>query len=978
MKKLLTMMMVAAFFGCPLFGALTDGLVAHYKFDGNANDSSGNAYHLSGNNYGFCENRLGNVGGALNCEEMTMLRPSAQLEVEGSFSIAFWVKPTCETQLYTERTGGTCYDGSFVLDPGQCTVHGSWEGTGIGVAVGKNGVVVYEHGANYLPAVLSYDFNIGEHWTHVLVNVANNGAPRLFVNGELVRTGVESQREFKCISFGPEVAGGGGGLCDEHGFTGALDDFRIYNRALSAAEVKALYEEENDKGLVAWYKFDGNADDSSGNDYNLVNQGANFVADRHDVSGGAVYFDGDSKLIPSANWLMAEEGGTIACWIKADRGIESFYSESTSGTRYDAPYAVFPVNGDNLSGETYGNVVGVGFAYGNNGVMIYEHAGGYLPTPLVYRADLSGWRHVAVTFEKNGREQLFIDGILVRTGLTSDKLKTFGMSANKNWASGLQSGIGGSEYGNFTGSMDDLRIYNRALSAAEVKALYEGDGAPVMTKCAVTFDAAGGMAEWTKGEVVKGAAIGTLPTATREGYEFLGWYTAAVGGTQVTAATVVTGNVTYYAQWTPIRYAITYVNTMGAANPNPTSYTIEDAVTFAALPDVEGWRFVGWSFAGISRGNTGDVTVFANWEAVTPSVIPDEEEPMDAGVANTYDGIIMDADGLPVGYISIKAGKASGKGEVKTSKVTATIQMAGETKKVTVKGNVNVSEATLVQHAPDGRVLDLIFTRNSIFGTFDDYEIEGVRNILASTAKGDKGSEAKQRAENVYNRLKGNYVMAYGDENGWNGLSVSIMTKGKVKVSGALADGTKVSTSTQMIVGEDYSCIPVIYTKKNVSLAFSIYFSNRGDESFVFGYYDAVISRVAALDGERVFCLDGDLYGLFDEAGYELVEDYLPWEVSVAPKGTKWIVADGVKAGQIKMDKDGEVYDAKESDNPSGLKLTFTAKTGLFKGSFKVYAIDAKGKLKSFSATVHGIVVDGLGYGTATIKKIGSVPVAIE
>ena len=140
----------------------------------------------------------------------------------------------------------------------------------------------------------------------------------------------------------------------------------------------------------------------------------------------------------------------------------------------------------------------------------------------------------------------------------------------------------------------------------------------------------------------------------------------------------------------------------------------------------------------------------------------------------------------------------------------------------------------------------------------------------------------------------------------------------------------------------------------------------------------AVVSRVTALDGEHVFCLDGDFHGLFEEVGYELVEDFLPWEVSVAAKGTKWIVADGVKAGQIKMDKDGEAYDSKESDNPSGLKLTFTAKTGLFKGSFKVYAIDAKGKLKSFSATVNGIVVDGFGFGTATIKKIGSALIAIE
>lgn len=46
-----------------------------------------------------------------------------------------------------------------------------------------------------------------------------------------------------------------------------------------------------------------------------------------------------------------------------------------------------------------------------------------------------------------------------------------------------------------------------------------------------------------------GSLIGELPTATREGYEFLGWFTAAVGGTQVTSATVVTKDVTFYAHW---------------------------------------------------------------------------------------------------------------------------------------------------------------------------------------------------------------------------------------------------------------------------------------------------------------------------------------------------------------------------------------------------------------------------------------------
>ena len=434
---------------------------------------------------------------------------------------------------------------------------------------------------------------------------------------------------------------------------------------------------------------------------------------------------------------------------------------------------------------------------------------------------------------------------------------------------------------------------------------YEYQGGAVVTKCAVTFDAVGGTVEWTKGEVVKGVAVGALPTATREGYEFLGWFTAAVGGTQVTAATVVTEDVTFYAQW----------------------------------------------------------------RAQVPVIVPEEDLPMDAGIANAYDGVITDADGLPIGSVNVKAGKISKTG---VSKVTATIQMAGEAKKVTIKGEVKVSDAVITVAAKDGRVLDLMFTRNTIFGTFDGYQIEGTRNLLASSGS----SAEKSVAEMALNRLIGNYVLAYGDEQGWNGLSLIVMKKGKCKISGKLANGKSVATTSQLIVGEDYCCVPVIYTKKDAELAFSIYLPDDGSEPFVFGFYNAVVSHVTGLGSGCSFVVGEEIYDLFDE--YELLDEFLPYGVSVAQNGTKWTVADGAKAGQIKMDKDGEVYDKKESENPSGLKLTFTAKTGLFKGSFKVYAIDAKGKLKSFSATVNGVVVDGLGYGTATIKKFGSVPVTIE
>ncbi|MBQ3672984.1 MAG: glycosyl hydrolase 53 family protein [Paludibacteraceae bacterium] len=76
----------------------------------------------------------------------------------------------------------------------------------------------------------------------------------------------------------------------------------------------------------------------------------------------------------------------------------------------------------------------------------------------------------------------------------------------------------------------------------------------------VTWNATtnGGTCATATTTVTAGNAIGTLPTATKTGATFNGWFTAATGGTQITAATVPTGDVTYYAQFTTNTYTITY------------------------------------------------------------------------------------------------------------------------------------------------------------------------------------------------------------------------------------------------------------------------------------------------------------------------------------------------------------------------------------------------------------------------------------
>ncbi len=66
----------------------------------------------------------------------------------------------------------------------------------------------------------------------------------------------------------------------------------------------------------------------------------------------------------------------------------------------------------------------------------------------------------------------------------------------------------------------------------------------------VTWNGNGGTPSTPSTSKTYNSAIGTLPTATRNGYRFDGWFTSDTGGTQISATTTVTANVTYYAHWT--------------------------------------------------------------------------------------------------------------------------------------------------------------------------------------------------------------------------------------------------------------------------------------------------------------------------------------------------------------------------------------------------------------------------------------------
>ncbi len=144
----------------------------------------------------------------------------------------------------------------------------------------------------------------------------------------------------------------------------------------------------------------------------------------------------------------------------------------------------------------------------------------------------------------------------------------------------------------------------------------------------VTFNANGGTlaSNATNRTVVVGSKIGTLPSnPTRSGYTFAGWYTSASGGTQITAATVVSASATYYAHWTQnVQYATVKFNANGGTlASNATSRTVAVGSKLGTLPSNptrSGYTFAGW-YTSASGGTqitastvvSAGATYYAHW-----------------------------------------------------------------------------------------------------------------------------------------------------------------------------------------------------------------------------------------------------------------------------------------------------------------------------------------------------------------------------
>ena len=148
-----------------------------------------------------------------------------------NFSFEFIAKPNASFSTSPEATSGTSGFGKrYLIEP----IQESGNDCGFGISLGTNAIECIEHGAGYLPVILSYSTNLSGI-NHFCV-VVNNKTSKLYINGIYIKDGLQSLRtntvSRSTATLGSFVYGS---------YSGLLYKYNSYNRALSAAEVLNLF-----------------------------------------------------------------------------------------------------------------------------------------------------------------------------------------------------------------------------------------------------------------------------------------------------------------------------------------------------------------------------------------------------------------------------------------------------------------------------------------------------------------------------------------------------------------------------------------------------------------------------------------------------------------------------------------------------------------------------------------------------------------
>ena len=414
--------------------------VAAYSFDEGegevAEDVTGDGHTATVEGARWTEH--GRYGGAYEFEaeeEELKIPASPELDFNEEFTLEAWVRPSGadnhHAPLIDKQEGGGrgyfLYEGGLVSDRPYGAASEEQE---------------FVHADDPLPA---------RAWSHVALTFTGNRT-YLYVDGELIDNGAAEP----LVTSEGELEIGGSSDTAEY-FDGRIDEVRIYNRGLSPAEIATDMEapiQTPKQGPIAAWSFDEvegtTVEDLTGDGHTATVEGAVPARGKY---GEALQFDGEDDLVkvPNSPEFALTEGFTLESWVRPESGSSEW-----------APILAKAVGGGEAAEELAwwlyeaGHEPNVPFGGTEPAPGVRNDALGEDPLPV------DAWSHVALTYD-GSQVVLYVDGELVDCSPAPSE-------APRVTEGELQIGGATEEGDYFEGRIDEVRIYNRALSQAEIQA----------------------------------------------------------------------------------------------------------------------------------------------------------------------------------------------------------------------------------------------------------------------------------------------------------------------------------------------------------------------------------------------------------------------------------------------------------------------------------------------------------------------------
>lgn len=416
-------------------------LVAHFDFQGDLTDGSQFSNNGTSEGAGFTNDRFGYAGNAVYLDGTSGIDVDNSVQYQSDYTtVAFWVNLN---QL--PGTGEV-----FLLS------HGGWQERWK-ISLPSHGKPVWT--TNHSGGISDMDSGDGNalvpgQWMHVAVSHGPE-FDRIYVDGELAAekaVGGTLNKTGYNFGIGYNAVDGGGYA------KGSFDDVRVYQIELTPEEVADLYAETANppvftEEIVADYALDGNARDNSVFRNHGANAGAIAAADRFGRANHSLSFNGVSSYVRAENSPQLNSPlTTVSFWIRVNNlpGNGEAYLLSLGGWQERWKISL-PAHGKPVWTTNH-----------TNGISDMDSGDGNELAP-------GEWTHVVFVHDGD-KDLIYFNGDLAAekdvVGLLHNTTHPLGIGYNI---------IDGGSY--FDGQLDDILIFNTALTAEQIAELYAAQSA---------------------------------------------------------------------------------------------------------------------------------------------------------------------------------------------------------------------------------------------------------------------------------------------------------------------------------------------------------------------------------------------------------------------------------------------------------------------------------------------------------------------